>query len=163
MGQVRRDDFEEEDDIETYMRHMKEKGITVGKGGNYPVERDEVTPQVTWGVCGDTNDDEDANIRMPTLMTKSMQPLPPSTQVSTMTTTRTPLIYAVKSNHSPASITTRSNTPNSRNTFTRSTRTLLSSRTSASPPSARNSICASLALRLRSHAYPLPTLVLMTT
>lgn len=32
--QARRDDVEEEDDMESYVRHMKEKGITVGKVDN---------------------------------------------------------------------------------------------------------------------------------
>jgi len=40
--QIRRDDIEDEDEIESYMKHMKRKGITIGQGG--PVRnRDEVT------------------------------------------------------------------------------------------------------------------------
>ncbi|CAO3596722.1 unnamed protein product [Absidia cylindrospora] len=37
---VRRDDLEEEDDIESYVRHMKEKGIVIGKTGR-STQRDE--------------------------------------------------------------------------------------------------------------------------
>lgn len=41
--QVRRDDLEEEDNIESYISHMKKKGITVGKGDRPPPEEgDEV-------------------------------------------------------------------------------------------------------------------------
>lgn len=39
---VRRDDLEEEDDIESYVRHMKEKGIVIGKTGR-STQRDEVS------------------------------------------------------------------------------------------------------------------------
>ncbi|RUS22945.1 P-loop containing nucleoside triphosphate hydrolase protein [Endogone sp. FLAS-F59071] len=40
---VRRDDLEEEDNIESYISHMKKKGITVGKGDRPPPEEgDEV-------------------------------------------------------------------------------------------------------------------------
>ncbi|KAI8092934.1 P-loop containing nucleoside triphosphate hydrolase protein [Halteromyces radiatus] len=37
---ARRDDLEEEDDIETYVRHMKDKGIVIGKTGR-STQRDE--------------------------------------------------------------------------------------------------------------------------
>lgn len=39
--QIRRDDFEEEDDIESYVRHMKSKGIVIGKS-EQKIQRREV-------------------------------------------------------------------------------------------------------------------------
>ena len=43
MYQARRDDFEDEDDMESYLRHMKEEGVTVGKvDSRTMMDRDEV-------------------------------------------------------------------------------------------------------------------------
>lgn len=39
---IRRDDIEEEDDLESYVRHMKKKGITVGVNNQPLPEIDEV-------------------------------------------------------------------------------------------------------------------------
>jgi ATP-dependent RNA helicase DDX42 len=39
--QIRRDDIEEEDFVESYVNHMKKKGIEVGKSQR-PIEKDEV-------------------------------------------------------------------------------------------------------------------------
>ncbi|KAG2213841.1 hypothetical protein INT47_001110 [Mucor saturninus] len=38
---IRRDDIEEEDDLESYVRHMKEKGVSVGASNQPMPERDE--------------------------------------------------------------------------------------------------------------------------
>ncbi|KAI8384981.1 P-loop containing nucleoside triphosphate hydrolase protein [Radiomyces spectabilis] len=38
---IRRDDFEEEDHIESYVRHMKEKGVAIGKSDASSMVRDE--------------------------------------------------------------------------------------------------------------------------
>lgn len=39
--QIRRDDIEDEDFVESYVNHMKKKGIEVGKSQR-PIEKDEV-------------------------------------------------------------------------------------------------------------------------
>ena len=40
--QIRRDDIEDEDYVESYVKHMKKRGIEIGKSQKQTIERDEV-------------------------------------------------------------------------------------------------------------------------